>query len=218
MKQVILILLICSFPLAAQQTSRSDEALVILHPGSEWLHKFNFLMKQPPQIALWLEDEEGGFLQTIYVTEKMGTQGWKMSKGSRRAEALPYWSHKSGMEDSGNLTVPDAVTAATPRGESSLSFTPPPGGKPFRVLLEINQSTDFNESWADDGHWTGPSLASGQPSLIYRGEVGATRGKTVIMKLEGHGSPDGSDGGLYEDCSGFTTALDILAKAEVVLP
>lgn len=49
-----------------------------------------------PQMAIWTEDKEGNFLETLYITKKAGTSGW--GKDKNRAAALPYWSHRQKKE------------------------------------------------------------------------------------------------------------------------
>jgi len=50
----------------------------------------------PPQIAFWIEDTDGVFIDTLYVSLKAGTQGWNTlpwkrgrSAGSTRSPTGP---------------------------------------------------------------------------------------------------------------------------------
>ena len=54
--------------------------------------------KNPPQIAIWLEDKDGNYLSTVYVTHKIATQSWLMAGKNRRKEALPHWCYSRGGE------------------------------------------------------------------------------------------------------------------------
>lgn len=53
---------------------------VRIEAGKEWLHDFPVFLgiskKNPPQIAIWLEDTAGNYLSTIYVSHKIATQSW----------------------------------------------------------------------------------------------------------------------------------------------
>lgn len=64
----------------------------------------------PPQIAFWIEDINGTFIDTLYVSLKAGTQGWSTlpwEKGEiRREYSLPYWAHKRGGGLSGRAVSP----------------------------------------------------------------------------------------------------------------
>ncbi len=60
-----------------------------------------------PQIALWIETEDGRFQDTIYATRRNIENDWRGSDD--RAEALPVYNGKRG-------TV-DAVGGASPKGK-----------------------------------------------------------------------------------------------------
>lgn len=67
---------------------------ISIEQGEEWLHDFPLFLgikkKNPPQIAVWLEDTAGNYLSTVYVTEKAATQSWQSAGGNRRKESLPH--------------------------------------------------------------------------------------------------------------------------------
>lgn len=48
---------------------------VHIEQGEQWLHDFPLFLginkKNPPQIAIWLEDTQGNYLSTVYVTHKI---------------------------------------------------------------------------------------------------------------------------------------------------
>ena len=73
---------------------RQGDIKVYVEQGQEWLHDFPVFLgitkKNPPQIAIWLEDMQGNYLSTVYVTHKIATQDWQMAKGNHRKEALPH--------------------------------------------------------------------------------------------------------------------------------
>lgn len=47
---------------------------ICIEQGEQWLHDFPLFLginkKNPPQIAIWLEDTQGNYLSTVYVTHK----------------------------------------------------------------------------------------------------------------------------------------------------
>lgn len=86
-----------------------------------------------PSFAVWIEDLEGNYIETLYVTQYVakGQYGhgeiepgrWKDEPGEARCPAtLPYWAHKRGIQAPDGLyipspetEVPDAITTATPK-------------------------------------------------------------------------------------------------------
>ncbi|HER08270.1 MAG TPA: hypothetical protein ENO20_05100, partial [Bacteroides sp.] len=83
-----------------------------------------------PLMAIWVEDEDGSYIQTLYVSESIGkgvfqhgdtSRGFWMPGEIRRPAALPYWAHKRGIRAADGLyipspanPVPDAYTGPTP--------------------------------------------------------------------------------------------------------
>jgi hypothetical protein len=63
------------------------------------------------QFAVWLEDSDGGFVRTLYVT------GWTAGGGfNSRTMSLPTWVERSKIAETPKTEV-DAVSSATPRTE-----------------------------------------------------------------------------------------------------
>ena len=177
-----------------------------------------------PQMAVWLEDAEGHYVKTLYVTGKVATSTFYSAKQGegrvRRPETLPYWSHKRGVKAQDGLYVPkedsiefDGRTAATPKSDHLLLLDNPQS-QAYRVLVEINRSYDFNayyhkNKYPDDPIYSG-SGSSGQPSLIYEGHVTPGHTDSVMLNIIGHGHHSGQNGQLYTDTSHITTAKDIV--------
>ena len=88
-------------------------------------------------------------------------------------------------------------------------------------MVEVNHSIDFNERYSeyikeDEPNYSGGSEGSGQPALVYRAEVNLDSAKTRYdAVLIGRSSADGTDGKLYEDLSGITSALSIVKQITV---
>ncbi|MGI9294230.1 MAG: hypothetical protein ACR2PS_09630 [Pseudomonadales bacterium] len=188
-----------------------------------------------PQVVFWIEDMQGRYIETLYVTEKISTSNFRStditdSELRRRPESLPYWSHKRGIVDTDGLMVPqhnntdlDGVTAATPLGHYDISTVTEASRGQFRVLMEINRSYDFNTYYSknrfpNDLIYSG-SGASGQPSLIYAAKVNLNDSNThYIMAPIGHGHHSGADGKLYPDLSQLDTALQLVERVIVGVP
>lgn len=191
---------------------------------------------QYPLFAIWLEDSLGNYLETLYISRVIASSTFDYGKSVdgtwqsailRRPEALPYWSHKRGIKASDGLYVPlnnaadiDAVTGATPTGnfiiksKSNLNDL-----KHYNVMLEVNQSYDWNDYYTkdkfpDDAIYSGSGQV-GQPSLIYATAVSPEdiKGRTYkIMQLLGHGHHSGKNGHLYKDLSHISTAAQIIDR------
>lgn len=205
---------------------------ICIEEGEQWLHDFPLFLginkKNPPQIAIWLEDIQGNYLSTVYVTHKIATQSWLASGGNRRKEALPHWCHSRGVKYNDGLYLPtkkepltDGISGATPHGSFDVKLSPTNLQRQFIIKIEVNHSTDFNEAFPKsakkgEANYSGGKEGSGQPAVVYAVTIDLTAGeKSVEANLIGHSSPDGNSGSIEEDLSGFTTALHIIKRIKV---
>jgi hypothetical protein len=176
-----------------------------------------------PTFAIWVEDLEGNYLQTLFVTKSIvtgifgfadgGNGTWKNSAGQAiRPAALPYWLNKKKQEGL------DAWSGATPKKDFVLNSKAKSEKPKFRILMEINQTWDFNEYWTNNKYPGDLNYTSScQPSLIYA--VTVDTGNTdneYYMNPIGHGHYNGSDGKLYTNLNTFTTALKIVESVKVI--
>ena len=182
-----------------------------------------------PSIAFWIEDLEGNYIETLFVTSFVasGKFGhgeiepgkWKNeSDYVRRPATLPYWAHKRNIKAADGLFVPDSITAisdalsgATPLGNFQLETGSKIQSGKFRVLMEINQPWDSNKFWTNNKF---PSdndyFASLQPALVYATTIDLDSGENeFFLNPIGHSHPSGKDGKLYTNISNHTTALEI---------
>jgi hypothetical protein len=115
----------------------------------------------------------------------------------------------------------DGISGATPLGSFDVKLISADPLKQFVVKVEVNHSTDFNDSYPKDANegnenYSGGKEGSGQPAVIYKAVVDLSKGETTFeAKLIGHSSPDGSDGKIYTDMSGLTTALKIVQRITI---
>lgn len=205
---------------------------VSVEQGDAWLHDFPVFMgirkKNPPQVAVWLEDARGNYLATVYASHKIATQSWQAAGGNRRREALPHWCHSRGVQYPDGLYLPtkkeplaDGISGATPRGSFGLKLSPAEGLTRFVVKVEVNHSTDFNDAWpesAEEGEpgYSGGKHGSGQPAVVYAADVDLSSGAAEFEAvLVGHSSPDGTSGEVSADVSGLTSALRIVKRITV---
>ncbi|MBV7274763.1 DUF2271 domain-containing protein [Clostridiaceae bacterium UIB06] len=196
--------------------------------GEQYLHKFkinSFIsIKTSPQFAVWIEDLNGNYIETLYATSKIVNQSWSKAPNDsapknqiKREEALPYWTHKRG----NNVIEADVISSATPKGNFIIKTKTSDKQSKYLILAEFNSSTDFNEYYPKDAvpnmdNYSGGEWGSGQPALVYSTTIDLNSTNSVYnLKLIGHSSPSGKDGNLYEDFSKLTTAKNIIKSITI---
>lgn len=213
-------------------TYEQNDMKILVTKGDEWLHDFPLLLgintKNPPQIAIWVEDPAGNYITSIYVSHRIATESWRFNSGNRRKEALPVWCHARGIQSPDGLYLPtedtplaDGISGATPRGSFDVKMRPIGDLKQFVVKIELNHSTDWNDSYpknAKEGEadYSGGKEGSGQPAVVYAAEVDLdSNQKQYTATIIGHSSPDGSNGDIYPDTSSLTSALNIAKEITI---
>lgn len=191
-----------------------------------------------PMFAVWLEDTAGNYIQSLYVSESIGTSTFDYKKGVkgkhiiRRPSGLPVWSHKRNIQAKDGLMIPlgysadlDGYTGATPLEDfvitSNFKLSK---DSSINIFFEVNQSYDWNEYYSEnrfpkDSIYT-ISGQSGQPSLVYKSSININNQKessTYIMTPIGHGHHSGKNGKLYSDLSNITTAYHIVDRVLLTL-
>jgi hypothetical protein len=181
-----------------------------------------------PMMALWIEDNDGNFIQTLYVPTTVATGIFKYGKQDnkrwiaapkRAPQTLPYWSHRRGIVASDGLfmpepdnPVPDAYSGATPT-QSFVLNTRADKELPdvFKLLFEINQNWDWNEYWTNNKYPDDENYKmSCQPALVYEVDIDLRNPRQkYLMKPVGHSHYSGLTGELFTDLSTLTTALQI---------
>lgn len=230
--RILVGLLLLSGSLACQMPDLAyaeGDLQLSIEAGDEWLHDFPlfgpFKIKNPPTMAAWVTDEHGNFLQTIYVSDKMGRSEWKFNQDNR-PEALPTWVYQRGGQPTTDAPESDGVTGATPDGDQSFALSPSDDLERFYIWLEVNHSVDYNQAYPEGVEdpqapgYSGGEGGSGQPALVFRVFVDRNlhQGRTLPMDILGHSAPGGiSDGTLYTELQGITTARNIVREAYVIL-
>lgn len=187
-----------------------------------------------PLMAIWLADEQGKYIQTLYVVESIGKGNFRRADRStgkwqageiQRPATLPFWGHQRGIKNEyGNYLptprepVVDAYTGATPPGSFDFQLTTEQKlDGVYQVYMEINQSWDWNEYWFND-KFPGDKeyMTSSQPAVVYRAtlDTRSTNRKAVLQPI-GRSHHSGKDGKLYTDLNTLTTALDIVKSCEI---
>jgi len=184
-----------------------------------------------PMFALWIEDDEGNYLQTLFVNQSVAKGyfrhvnniGGKWEAGElQRPASLPVWAHKRGqLNEKGNYMptpknpVPDAYTRATP-SQSFIVRTNTDKSLPdrFTVCFEINQAWDWNSFWTNNKYPEDEEYkTSSQPSVIYKSDIDMNNLKeSYTLEPVGTGHYSGKDGNLHPQLETLTTALQIAEK------
>ena len=223
--------------LITKKNFEGQEIEIKVTEGEEWDHKLKIINWLPfiritnqPQIAIWIEDLDGKYLETLYVTQGVAKQDWKKAPADptpkeeiRRPESLPHWAHKRGIKYNDGLYLPtkdnplaDAVTSATPIKSFKLSSKIEAKKKEVIIKAEINHSSDFNDYYnknIDPGseYYGGGRWGSGQPAVIYAKKLNLTGDEQKhSLEMVGHSSPSGMNGKVYSDISKLTTAKRIV--------
>ena len=210
-----------------------------VNKGEEYEHKLKIINWLPfirvtnqPQIAIWIEDLDGKYLETLYVTKGVAKQDWKKAPSDptpkeeiRRPESLPHWAHQRGIKYEDGLYLPtrdkplvDAVTSATPTNSFELDSKIKAEREQVIVKAEINHSSDFNDFYhknldSDSDYYGGGKWGSGQPAVIYAKKVNLTdKEQKYSLEMIGHSSPSGENGKVYSDVSKLTTAKRIVEE------
>ena len=181
-----------------------------------------------PLMAVWLEDEQGGYIQTLFVPKAIATGVFKYGSNTagrwveaakRAPQTLPYWAHKRGIMAPDGLympdpehPVPDAYSGATPVTSFVLATrADKPLPEKFRVMFEINQNWDWNEYWTNDRYQGDKNyLYNAQPAVVYESDIDLDDlHERYVMQPIGYSHPTGATGELFTDLSTLTTALQI---------
>ena len=189
------------------------EITVSVEAGENWKSKYT------PQFAVWLEDTEGNYIRTLYVTECASKKNWIFAPKAGRPQSLPVWYHASKQDPRKGKEAKkanehlglDAVTNATPKG--SMTFRQEIEDADCVIKAEFNGSFDFNEFYTKKN-----SNCNGQPSVVYEAKIKKGENEETTLAFAGTGSIDGSDGEIRRESKGLTTATSIAKSITVTFP
>lgn len=158
-----------------------------------------------PQVAIWLEDSAGNYLETLLVTTSTAkglfyagrsASNFKESDEvkterrdpTRRVDALPYWSHQRGYQYSDGYfspppgdPLPDGISSATPTNNFLFRTETESVSRlnAFRIMIEINVAFDENEYYSEYD-FPDDSLYHGGTGLL--GQPSVIYGATINKK------------------------------------
>lgn len=152
----------------------AEKISVAVNPGEAY-------SKRAPQIAVWVEDSDGTYVDTLFVTKKASGNKWIGSPKNGRPESLPDWYRAKGQNPAEKISKDevDATTSATPKKGIVISKDLElEKGKTYVFKCQVNQSFDYNEYYTKKN-----SGVDGQPAVLYAGEM-IPDGKEIEIKLE----------------------------------
>lgn len=156
----------------------AEKISVAVNPGEAY-------SKRAPQIAVWVEDSDGIYVDTLFVTKKASGNKWIGSPKDGRPESLPDWYKSKGQNPAVKISKDDldATTSATPKKGIVISKDLElEKGKTYVFKCQANQSFDYNEYYTKKN-----SGVDGQPAVLYAGEM-IPDGTEKEIKLEFSGS------------------------------
>lgn len=162
-----------------------------------------------PQMAIWTEDMDGNYLETLYVTKKVAT--------INRQSALPIYMDtlsKEGLSVDSVSSASASINTTTIRQEVDNRQT-----QQFKVYMEINNSFDYNATYKqnlpkeDPGYNTG---YCGQPAVVYLAHVNLGDKTHYTLEPIGHSDPTGESPELFQELESIQEALQIVDKVEIV--
>ena len=181
---------------------------------------FFFKPKSRPSFGIWVKDRGNGNTAPVFVTRKAGLDKWVFT--DKRPEAIPVWyGVRDGQGSDQNPKVDiDAISAATPKGETATIYWEIPPqfqGHSLEIYIEANNSFDFNPHYTKHKGAPQYSAANGQPSLVWRAVVDPQNAPQmpVTPQLVGHGELFGKNSRIYSDLGKITTAAHTFRDIQI---
>lgn len=177
---------------------------------------FFFKPKSRPSFGIWVRERESGQTTPVFVTRKAGLNKWVFT--AERPEAIPVWyGIRDGMNETEKQGI-DAISAATPKGETATIYWEIPPhfeGRALEVYIEANNSFDFNPHYTKKKGAPQYSAANGQPSLVWRAVWDPTAAAPSTPQLVGHGELFGRTAEIYSNLDKITTAARTFSQMRV---
>lgn len=179
---------------------------------------FFFKPKSRPSFGIWVKDKGNGHTTPVFVTRKAGLDKWSFT--SKRPEAIPVWYGIRDVQGKGQDIDIDAISAATPKGETATIYWEIPPqfqGRSLEIYIEANNSFDFNPHYTKKKGAPQYSAANGQPSIVWRAVVDpdAAPQAPITPQLVGHGELFGKTHQIYSDLGKITTAAHTFRDIQI---
>jgi hypothetical protein len=219
---VILILVISSLMLYAYRGTRGKTDIEFrIHINEELIHESTY--GEPPTFAIWLENQDNGIKQTVFVTRRAASGDWEGKAAV--PVALPLWfeiyKEENRTQDLPNYEnpAPIAITGATPEPGYFTTRARVKTGSKWICWIEVNLSGDYNDYYLEynPADKIEDTYGTGQPAIVYSAEITANKGNTVVPDLKGMYIVDGPDAGIIQPLKGITTAKNIFDEISIAL-
>ncbi|MBT4482632.1 MAG: DUF2271 domain-containing protein [Candidatus Latescibacteria bacterium] len=136
------------------------------------------------QYAIWIEDETGSYVRTLFVTDYMAQrQGWKV-----RQQSLINWVREANLNDMPQQDI-DAMSSATPQAGTQTvggDLTDAAGktvkAGVYMYRIEACLLMENNVLWSGDIH-VGGARQTSQPKVSYYPKTAKNLGKTLISDI-----------------------------------
>lgn len=171
------------------------------------------------QMAIWIEDSEGHFIETLYVTEAIGRKGLgnayiKLLGFTVRAapESLPVWAHTRNVRygdsyyPSKNEPLPDAITGATVKSNRFI--------KTFTVSAQRLQKLSDNHMVC---RIEINAARDGVPSMVFECNVPDSPGVADRFTFVGYGDNKGRNGEVSSNADSDAKTSDYLKRLTVAV-
>jgi len=173
---------------------------------------------ESPTFAIWIQNPETSETKTIFITNRAGIDDWEGKVDV--PTALPAWdsvTRKGKQNEESGMEV-DAVTGATPLpGYFTTRARVRPGSR-WTCWIEMNLAGDYNEHYKefDEATKTTDEFGTGQPAIVYKAEIEAVNGNTVVPEVVGM-SILKEEGEIIQPMEGITNALDVFDDIAIVI-
>lgn len=202
--------------------------IVKVEEGKHYCHAFKLgimELKLFPQMAFWIEDLNGNYIETLYVSEKFAKQKWHMLDTDKdktyRKSSLPYWMNKRARAGNPAPTaadpVADALSSATPEKSFVLKTKVKENLRKVVLCAEFNNSFDYNDYYTTNVPKSAVNYSDGQPSVIFKGVVNIDEKGVYDLTLVGHGGSNANEDVYHTDTNQLTSALEIIDSVRVFL-
>ncbi len=211
----------CLVLLAYSRTWGKTEIEFRIHINEQLIQQSVF--GEPPTFAIWLENPITGTTQTVFVTGRAGMDDWEGK--AEVPTALPKWYEIDRIEKQRqnqlitNESGIDAITGATPKpGYFTTRVQVEPGSK-WICWIEMNLAGDYNEYYKehDEVGKTTDEFGDGQPALVYKAEIEALLGNSVIPKIVGMSILGSKGEEIIHPLMGITTATQVFDEINIAI-
>lgn len=177
---------------------------------------------ESPKIAIWMEDTGTGATQTIFVTHNDAEDRQRETEYS---VTLPAWTtiskDEKQIQNDPEKEFPqvDVVTGATPKTGYFSSRVRVKSESTWLCWIEIDLLGDYNQHYQENDMRNNTTGAhqTGQPALVYKAEIEAVEGYSVVPKIAGMSVMSSNEGKTLQPIKGITTAQHLLGDIRIAV-